>query len=42
MDKISLLNKRVRHGQQIENEYKSFHSARLREIKVKVEEVIKL
>ena len=41
MDKISLLNKRVRHGQQIENEYKSFHSARLREIKVKVEEVIK-
>ena len=39
MDKISLLNRRIRHGQQIENEYKSFQSARLREIKVKVSEI---
>ena len=35
MDKISLTNRIIRHGQQIENEYKSFHSARLREIKVR-------
>ena len=39
MDKISLTNRRVRHGQQIENEYKSFHSARLREIKVTMQKL---
>ena len=32
MDKISLLNRRPRHGQQIINEFKSFWNARLREI----------
>ena len=37
MDRISLLNKRIRSGQQIENEYKSFHGARTREIKVEIE-----
>ena len=36
MDKVSLTNKRIRHGQQIQNEYKSFQGARLREIKVRV------
>lgn len=41
MDKISLLNRRIRHGQQIENEYKSFHSARLKDIKIQVEELFK-
>lgn len=41
MDKISLLNRRVRAGQQIEYEYKSFNNARTREIKVEVEAFIK-
>lgn len=38
-DKTSLINKRVRSGQQIEKEIKSFHSVRLREI---MEEVRKI
>lgn len=33
MDKVSLLNRRVRSGQQIEYEYKGFNNARVREIK---------
>jgi DNA-directed RNA polymerase beta subunit len=31
-DKTSLANRRIRHGQQLAYEYKSFHSVRLREI----------
>lgn len=38
-DKTSLINKRVRSGQQIEREFKAFHSVRLREI---MEEVRKI
>lgn len=41
MDKVSLLNKRIRSGQQIEYEYKGFNNARIREIKVDIEQFIK-
>ena len=41
MDKISLLNKRVRSAHQIEHEFKSFNSARMREIKISIEDYIK-
>ena len=41
MDRISLTNKRIRHGQQIEHEFKGFWNARVREIKVKGEDFFK-
>ena len=41
MDRISLTNKRIRHGQQIEHEVKGFHNARIREVKVKEEDFFK-
>lgn len=37
MDKISLLNKRIRSGQQIEHEYKSFNRVRMREARLGIE-----
>ena len=41
MDKISLLNRRVRSGQQIEHEFKAFNNARIRETKIAVENFFK-
>lgn len=41
MDRISLLNKRIRSGQQIEREFKSFNNARMREVKVEMEQFFK-
>ena len=41
MDKISLLNRRIRSGQQIEHEFKSFNNARMREVKISVENFLK-
>lgn len=37
MDKTSLLNRRIRSGQQIEIEFKKFNNVRMREIEVRVE-----
>ena len=37
MDKISLLNRRVRSAHQIEHEFKGFNNARMREIKISIE-----
>jgi DNA-directed RNA polymerase beta subunit len=36
-DKTSLVNRRIRHGQQLAYEFKSFHSARLREVSEQLE-----
>lgn len=41
MDKISLLNRRIRSGQQIEHEFKAFNNARMREIKINMEDYFK-
>ena len=38
-DKASMVNKRIRSGQQIEREFSSFHSVRLREIMEEVKKV---
>lgn len=41
MDKISLLNRRIRSGQQIEHEFKAFNNARMREVKIGIEDFFK-
>lgn len=41
MDKISLLNRRIRSGQQIEHEFKAFNNARIREIRIGIEDFFK-
>lgn len=41
MDKISLLNRRIRSGQQIEYEFKAFNNARMREVKINIEDFCK-
>lgn len=40
MDKISLLNRRVRGGQLIEIEFKKFNNVRMREIEVRIDDTI--
>ncbi len=41
MDKVSLTNKRVRLGQQLEYEFKGFNNSRIRETKIDIEQFFK-
>ena len=41
-DKTSMVNKRIRSGQQIEHEFKAFHGVRLREIKLELHKIFSM